>query len=309
MGITEDEAYPILHFLETIYKKYAAELSRHISENGGGDYDVICSAIQSFKISQDPKESVLQEEPPDIVEQKEPAKVHSQLLYKIIIFYSEKYHAIFGSKNSIKPIFDKIGGRFQFNSNLSRGKGWIFPFNKLEALELELNEQSLDYTIENGPFFEKLEGSPQSPLPSPPQSPPPSPPQSPPPSSPKTQPTTDNTERRIIRLNKFGHHEDTSTGLVFKQIEGIVSAYGIQSSDGEVLAISEELRLYCEQKGYPIAELDEWEEEEDEYSSSEYETETDKDKDSLKDISDNEMTDGEDIIEENEEKNDEDNFS
>jgi len=107
-------------------------------------------------------------------------------------------------------------------------------------------------------------------------------------------------------LNKFGHHEDTSTGLVFKQIEGIVSAYGIQSSDGEVLAISEELRLYCQQKGYPIAELDEWEEE-DEYSSSEYETETetdkdkDKDKDSLKDISDNEMTDGEDIIEDGDE--------
>ena len=307
MGITEDEAYPILHFLETIYKKYAAELSRHISENGGGDYDVICSAIQSFKISQDPKESVLQEEPPDIVEQKEPAKVHSQLLYKIIIFYSEKYHAIFGSKNSIKPIFDKIGGRFQFNSNLSRGKGWIFPFNKLEALELELNAQSLAYTIENGPFFEKLE---ESPPPSPPSSP--SPPS--PPSSPKPQPT-DTTERRIIRLNRFGNHEDTSTGLVFKQIEGIVSAYGIQSPDGEVIAISDELRLYCQQKGYPIAELDEWEEEE-EYSSSEYENDTetdkdntndnDKDMDSLKDISDNEMTDGEDIIDD---ENDEDDSS
>ena len=76
MGITEDETYPVLQFLETIYKKYAAELSRHISENGGGDYNIICSAIQSFKIIQDPKEAnetVLQEEPPDIVEQKEPA--------------------------------------------------------------------------------------------------------------------------------------------------------------------------------------------------------------------------------------------
>ena len=124
MGITENEAYPILHFLETIYKKYATELSRHISENGGGDYDHICSAIQSFKISQDPKEAkepkepILQEEPPDIVEQKEPENEPSQILYKIIIFYSEKYHAIFGSKNPIKPIFNKIGG-IKIDWNLS----------------------------------------------------------------------------------------------------------------------------------------------------------------------------------------------
>ena len=100
-------------------------------KTGGGDYDHICSAIQSFKISQDPKEAkepkepILQEEPPDIVEQKEPENEPSQILYKIIIFYSEKYHAIFGSKNPIKPIFNKIGGRFQFKS--FSGKRVDFP--------------------------------------------------------------------------------------------------------------------------------------------------------------------------------------
>ena len=92
-----------------------------IFQKTGGDYDHICSAIQSFKISQDPKEAkepILQEEPPDIVEQKEPENEPSQILYKIIIFYSEKYHAIFGSKNPIKPIFNKIGG-IKIDWNLS----------------------------------------------------------------------------------------------------------------------------------------------------------------------------------------------
>ena len=73
---------------------------------------------------------------------------------------------------------------------------------------------------------------------------------------------------RIIRFNKFGRHEDVSTGLVFHQIEGVVSAYGIQASDGEVLPISEKLRIYCQKKGYPVAELDEWEEEEEELNDT-----------------------------------------
>ena len=118
MDITNDEAAPILQFLETIYKKYVAQLSRHIAESGGGDYDTICSAIQSFKTNQDSKEVLQQEEPSDIIDQKEPKKVPSQTLYKIIIFYSEKYHAIFGSKNPIKPIFNKIGG-IKIDWNLS----------------------------------------------------------------------------------------------------------------------------------------------------------------------------------------------
>ena len=110
---------------------------------------------------------------------------------------------------------------------------------------------------------------------------------------------------RIIRFNKFGRHEDVSTGLVFHQIEGVVSAYGIQASDGEVLPISEKLRIYCQKKGYPVAELDEWEEE-DEYSSSEeentHENDNDSSSSSSKELSENEMTDGEDIIIEEEEK-------
>ena len=85
-----------------------------------------------------------------------------------------------------------------------------------------------------------------------------------------------------------------------------MSAYGIQSPDGEVLSISKELRQYCQKKGYPVAELDEldeWEEE-DEYTSSEEEStnetenENNIDSSSSKELSENDMTDGEDIIEE-----------
>ena len=124
-----------------------------------------------------------------------------------------------------------------------------------------------------------------------------------PPSIPDSPAPTESNDPRIIRLNKFGRHEDTSTGLVFKEIEGVVSAYGIQKSDGEVLPISKELHLYCHKKGFPVAELDEWEEDE-EYSSEE---ENDNDSSSSKDLSENDMTDGEDIIEE--EKGAKDNSS
>jgi len=285
---------PILSCLETIYKAHANALAQHISSNGGGEYSIVLSAIHSFKIK-DERElwfgpaSVA--EPAEPVEPAEPAEsktleeFQSQILYKIIIYYSDKYHAIFGDKNLIKPIFDKIG-RFQLNSNLSRGKGWIFPFNKLEKLEIELKKHSLLYSIENGPCFKKLVGSSspgQSPVSSPDQSP-------------------ESGERRVISLNKFGRHEDPSTGLVFRQIEGIVSAYGIQIPSGEVVDISDEMRVYCQQKGYPIAEFDEWEDDENYNSSSdEYETEhtdgDDKDNPILKDLSEDEPTDGEDVIE------------
>ena len=46
-------------------------------------------ANQSFKIIQKSKEPILPEESHDILEQKEPEKVISQTLYKIVIFYSE----------------------------------------------------------------------------------------------------------------------------------------------------------------------------------------------------------------------------
>jgi len=95
---------------------------------------------------------------------------------------------------------------------------------------------------------------------------------------------------------------------VFKQIKGIVSAYGIQASSGEVVPISDKMRVYCQQKDYPIVELDEWEEEEEEdYSSSsssidEHNTADDKDSYSSKELSDDELTDGEDIIEDTDEE-------
>lgn len=272
----EDGSHPILYFLETIYKKHADALARHISEVSRGDYSLTLSAIHSFRVDRDLSGPVA---PP----QAEPEKKEESPfpnLYKIIIFYSEKYHAIFGDKNLIKPVFDKIGGRFQFNSNLSRGKGWIFSFNKLEELELELKNHSLLYTIENGPYFEKIEDSP-SPIANSPAA-------------------AEPNERRIIRLNQFGRHEDTSTGLVFKQIEGVVSAYGIQSSDGKLLPISEELRLYCHTKGYPVSEV--VDEGGEEYSSSseeeEEESTNENDSSSSKELSEDDVTDGEDIIEE-----------
>jgi hypothetical protein len=66
------------------------------------------------------------------------------------------------------------------------------------------------------------------------------------------------------------------------------------------------MRVYCQQKNYPIVELDEldeWEEEDD-YSSSSDEHNTVDDKDSVisKELSDNELTDGEDIIEDTDEE-------
>ncbi len=254
------------------------------------------------------------DEPDESGESKTQEEFQPQIIYKIIVYYSDKYHAIFGDKNLIKPIFDKIG-RFQLNSNLSRGKGWIFPFNKLEKLEIELKKHSLLYSIENGPCFKNLIDSTspdQSPVSSPDQSPVSSPDQSPvsspdrsPVSSPNRSPESG--ERRVISLNKFGRHEDPSTGLVFRQIEGIVSAYGIQTSSGEVVDISDEMRVYCKEKGYPIAEFDEWEDDENYSSSSdEYETEhsdgDDKDNPILKDLSADELTDGEDVIEESDEE-------
>ena len=92
---------------------------------------------------------------------------------------------------------------------------------------------------------------------------------------------------------------------MFKQINGVVSAYGIQASSGEVVPISDRMRVYCQQKDYPIVELDEWEEEEEEdYSSSSDEHNTADDKDSYisKELSDDELTDGEDIIEDTDEE-------
>ena len=292
--------HPILFCLETIYKAHADALAQHISSIGGGEYSAVLSAIHSFKIK-DERELLLSPasvnepaEPDEPDESKTLEEFQSQILYKIIVYYSDKYHAIFGDKNPIKPIFDKIG-RFQLNSNLSRGKGWIFPFNKLEKLEIELKKHSLLYSIENGPCFKNLVGSS-----SPDQSPVSSPDQSP-----------ESRERRIISLNKFGRHEDPSTGLVFKQIEGIVSAYGIQTSNGEVARISDEMRAYCQQKGYPVAEFNEWEDDENYNSSSdEYETEPtdgdDKDSSILKYRSEDELTDGEDMIEESDEEDKED---
>ena len=144
--------HPILYFLESVYNAHADALAQHISSNGGGDYPAVLSAIRSFTIKDErnllvalPPEPPEPPEAPEAPEAKDPGNLEEmepQVIYKIIIFYSDKYHAIFGDKNLIKPVFDKIGGRFQFNSNLSRGKGWIFSFNKLEKLENELKERS-----------------------------------------------------------------------------------------------------------------------------------------------------------------------
>ncbi len=72
------------------------------------------------------------------------------------------------------------------------------------------------------------------------------------------------------------------------------------------MPISVKMRVYCQQKKYPIVELDEldeWEEEDDYSSSSdEHNTVDDKDSDISKELSDDELTDGEDIIEDTDEE-------
>ena len=77
------------------------------------------------------------------------------------------------------------------------------------------------------------------------------------------------------------------------------------------------MRVYCRQKEYPIVELDEWEDDEEgeeEYSSNcysssdedknDHNTADDKDSFILKGSTDDELTDGDDIIENTNEESD-----
>ena len=62
------------------------------------------------------------------------------------------------------------------------------------------------------------------------------------------------------RLNRFGRYQDTSTGLVsYPFPEDDWQVYGILTDD-EVIPLSEEWKVYCQQKGYPFLAQDEWEE-------------------------------------------------
>jgi len=73
-------------------------------------------------------------------------------------------------------------------------------------------------------------------------------------------------------LNRFGRHEDPSTDLVSYPFpeDGVWRVYGIQSrTTAALLPLSEEWKLYCQKKAYPIiAEDEEVEEEEEELNDA-----------------------------------------
>ena len=83
MEVGENGSKSILDFLETIYKNHAAALARHISKiSGEGDYDRIFSAIQSFKITQESKVSVL-EDSHDTLESKKSEEKFLRFIEKV----------------------------------------------------------------------------------------------------------------------------------------------------------------------------------------------------------------------------------
>lgn len=66
-----------------------------------------------------------------------PAKVETSQGEVKIIRYSEKAIAVIGDTKPIKDKLKQLGGKFNFR--LSCGAGWIFPSNKLEAIQSALS--------------------------------------------------------------------------------------------------------------------------------------------------------------------------
>lgn len=280
----------IWEFLRDLYEKHGRAVARHIAAETGGQEDRVYEALLSFRLPEEVSQTASPVPPvpplplslPEGESGGSPATtVNTENLQatdvKIIRFYTSECHALFGNKDALKPILLKLGG-FRFNSMLSRGKGWIFAVEKLDALTQELDSHNLGHDVEEGTGSQKAA-----------------------PTAPTGRAELEASTRRVIAINEHGNHEDLQTGLVFKNIEGTVSAYGVQSESGEILPIPTALRQVCEQKGYAIAEvcsnqdsdsdseLDGEQATKDAESESENENESENESDSLE----NELTDGE----------------
>ena len=256
----------VMNVLTGMYQRHVEQLALHISSQVEVDKTLIAQAILSFSwevesgdplsgaVPPSPRGAPLSGAVPKVKErvkervkekEKEKAKDHPKEKekekekehgpeYRIISFYTDTCHAIFGLKEPLQSVIDKLGRReFKFNGMLSRGKGWIFPLHKLTSLESELQKEGLAYDIERGTFWQPEFSS--------------------------TVPDEDDDgpslppRQRVIKLNKFGRHEDPETGLLFRSIDGTIAAYGVEDGDGSVLAISEKLLKICKEKGYIVA--------------------------------------------------------
>lgn len=232
----------VMNVLTGMYQRHVEQLALHISSQVEVDKTLIAQAILSFSWEVESGDPLSGAVPPSprgaplsgaVPKEKEKEKEHGPE-YRIISFYTDTCHAIFGLKEPLQSVIDKLGRReFKFNGMLSRGKGWIFPLHKLTSLESELQKEGLAYDIERGTFWQPEFSS--------------------------TVPDEDDDgpslppRQRVIKLNKFGRHEDPETGLLFRSIDGTIAAYGVEDGDGSVLAISEKLLKICKEKGYIVA--------------------------------------------------------
>lgn len=232
----------VMNVLTGMYQRHVEQLALHISSQVEVDKTLIAQAILSFSWEVESGDPLSGAVPPSpcgaplsgaVPKEKEKEKEHGPE-YRIISFYTDTCHAIFGLKEPLQSVIDKLGRReFKFNGMLSRGKGWIFPLHKLTSLESELQKEGLAYDIERGTFWQPEFSS--------------------------TVPDEDDDgpslppRQRVIKLNKFGRHEDPETGLLFRSIDGTIAAYGVEDGNGSVLAISEELLTICKEKGYIVA--------------------------------------------------------
>ncbi len=228
----------VMNVLTEMYQRHVEQLALHISSQVEVDKTLIAQAILSFSWeveSGDPLSGAVPPSPCGApLSGAVPKEKEHGPEYRIISFYTDTCHAIFGLKEPLQSVIDKLGRReFKFNGMLSRGKGWIFPLHKLTSLESELQKEGLAYDIERGTFWQPEFSS--------------------------TVPDEDDDgpslppRQRVIKLNKFGRHEDPETGLLFRSIDGTIAAYGVEDGNGTVLAISEELLTICKEKGYIVA--------------------------------------------------------
>ena len=180
--------------------------------------------------------------PPDAeILGKEPEEIKG---YKIMEFYSATHHAIFGSDAMLshaRDIFKKLGS-FKFAPQLSYGKGWTFPLVKLDPLKQSLETAGLEYIVKPGPKADQA-------------------------AQPKTKRLVSRSAskpvrrarrkvadqaRLVLRPNKYNRHEDKGTRLLFKDVGGVVTAFGVQDKTTDaILPISVELAALCDERRWP----------------------------------------------------------
>lgn len=218
--------------IRELYEGHARELADHITATIPPQPEAsdIYESLLSFRVAQDPEAAPpsprgLPDPSPDPSPDDRPPVADLPPPLKIIRYYTPECHVLIGDKMVLDPLVKELGG-FRYNSMLSCGKGWIFGVEKLEALGAQLSARDLHPLVEAGA------GTPAGPGPG---------------GGTECRPPS-----RVISVNEFGRHEDPETGLLFKQVEGRIMAYGVQDETGAVLAIPPSLQEFCEARGFPV---------------------------------------------------------